>query len=62
MQVSGLASLEPAIMEDLFWAAHPSLTGVHPMEEHVVRLREQLVATVTAALGPLEQYLAQYAK
>jgi hypothetical protein len=29
-QATGLHSLEPAIMENLFWAATPQLSSVHP--------------------------------
>lgn len=60
--MGGIPVLEPAIMEELFWASIPTLSTVHPMEEGVVRLREQLVAALQAALVPLEQYLALYEK
>eukprot|EP00798_Chlamydomonas_sp_ICE-L_P016862 gene16862-23130_t len=41
-KVQGLPQLDAAIMENLFWATVPPLNSVHPNEEPVVKLREQL--------------------
>jgi hypothetical protein len=57
----GLQQLEPLVMEQLFWAAHPLLASVHPQEEGPARLREQLATSLRAALAPVQQYLDQCA-
>ena len=59
-QVTGIPVLEPFVMEELFWAIVPQLTSVHPMEDWVLRGREQLLASVRAALEPVREYLAQF--
>ena len=46
-------------MEALFWASTQPLNSVHPMEEPVVRLREQLAATLSSALAPVQAYLGK---
>ncbi|KXZ54227.1 hypothetical protein GPECTOR_5g319 [Gonium pectorale] len=61
-RTQGLHTLEPAIMENLFWATAPVLSTVHPQEEGVVRLRESLRATLTAALVPVAEYMAKFEK
>ncbi|EFJ44217.1 dynein heavy chain 2, partial [Volvox carteri f. nagariensis] len=61
-RTQGLHTLEPAIMENLFWATAPILSTVHPQEEGVVKLRESLRATLTAALVPLDEYMAKFEK
>lgn len=60
LQVQGIPLLEPAIMENLFWATIPPLNTVHPMEEQVVKMREQLASKLQAALVPVGAYLEQY--
>ncbi|KAF5829735.1 dynein heavy chain, N-terminal region 2-domain-containing protein [Dunaliella salina] len=59
-KVSGIPVIEPAVMEELFWAIVPQLRAVHPLEEWVVKGREELVARITAALVPVREYLALY--
>ncbi|GLI62391.1 hypothetical protein VaNZ11_005010 [Volvox africanus] len=61
-RTQGLHTLEPAIMENLFWATAPILSTVHPQEEGVVKLREALRATLTAAMVPLDEYMAKFEK
>ena len=52
--------IEPAVMEELFWAIVPQLTTVHPMEDWVVKGRDELAAHVSAALAPVQEYLSLY--
>eukprot|EP00983_Pelagomonas_calceolata_P040046 1137442-Pelagomonas_calceolata.AAC.1 len=59
-QVSGIPVIEPSIMEELFWAIVPQLTAVHPLEEWVIKGKEELVARITSALVPVREYLAMY--
>ena len=59
-QVSGIPVIEPAVMEELFWAIVPQLTTVHPMEDWVVKGRDELAAHVSAALAPVQEYLGLY--
>lgn len=59
-QVTGIPVLEPSIMEELFWAMVPHLNTVHPMEEWVVKGREEIVARITEALLPAHEYLTKY--
>lgn len=61
-RTQGLHTLEPAIMENLFWATAPVLSTVHQQEEIVVRHRELLRAALSAALVPLEEYMAKFEK
>ncbi|KAG2485619.1 hypothetical protein HYH03_015682 [Edaphochlamys debaryana] len=61
-RTQGLHTLEPAIMENLFWATAPVLSTVHPQEDVVVRLREQLRVTLVAALAPVDAYMAMFDK
>lgn len=61
-RVQGLPHLEPAVMENLFWATLPLLSSVHSQEAHVVSMRSRLRGVVTAALAPLSQYVALYEK
>lgn len=56
-RVTGISQLEPSIMENLFWAYHPQLTAVHPMEPEVVALREAVEGTVQTSLVALREYL-----
>lgn len=46
-------------MDSLFWAVVPVLNAVHPMEEHVQELKQELVQEVEMALVPLQRYLDQ---
>ncbi|KAF8071068.1 Dnah1 [Scenedesmus sp. PABB004] len=56
----GLAQLEPAIMDQLFWPSVPLLSAVHPQEEVAVRARHALSGCLLTALQPLRSHLAQY--
>ncbi|GLC56009.1 hypothetical protein PLESTB_001054700 [Pleodorina starrii] len=61
-RTQGLHTLEPAIMENLFWATAPVLSTVHPQEEGVVRLRDALRAALTAAMVPVDEYMSKFEK
>lgn len=54
-----MPQLEPSVMDSLFWAVVPVLNAVHPMEEHVQELKQELVQEVEMALVPLQRYLDQ---
>ena len=60
--LQGIPSIEPSIMENLFWGSIPILNAVHPMEPKVVSARDALEKTVKFSLVALESYLKQYEK
>ena len=57
--LQNMPQLEPSVMDSLFWAVVPVLNAVHPMEEHVQELKQELVQEVEMALVPLQRYLDQ---
>lgn len=60
--LQGIPSIEPSIMESLFWGSIPILNAVHPMEPRVITAREALENTVKFSLVALNDYLKQYEK
>lgn len=46
-------------MENMLFAHKPNLCSVHPQEPQVLFVRDQLAASVTAALVPAHQFLAK---
>ena len=58
--VQAIPQLEPSIMESLFWSHSPVLTSVHPQEERVIELREQIVQAVRQACIPAKKYLETF--
>ena len=54
-RAQGLSSLEPAIMENLFWASTPVLSSVHPQvrpPRHAPYTSAHAFAAPAACLGP----------
>ena len=60
--LQGIPSIEPSIMENLFWGSIPILNVVHPVEAKVVKARDALENTVKFFLVALNDYLKQYEK
>ena len=58
--MQGIHSIEPSIMENLFWGSIPILNTVHPMEPQVISAREKLESVVKLSLESLTAYLEQY--
>ena len=46
-------------MENMLFAHKPNLCSVHPQEPQVLSVRDQVAASVTAALVPAHQFLAR---
>ena len=46
-------------MENMLFAHKPNLCSVHPQEPQVLSVRDQVAASVTAALVPAHQFLAK---
>ena len=60
--IAGIPSLEPQIMEELFWSHNPTVGVVSAQEPHALALKERLRRALTAAQGPLLEYIGSYAK
>jgi len=58
--VQTIPTLEPMIMESLFWSHKPMLNSVHTMEPAVCALRDRLKVAMAAAVGHAEAYLEQF--
>nr|KAJ3421411.1 Dynein heavy chain 1, axonemal [Polyrhizophydium stewartii] len=57
-----LPQLEPLVLDQMFWAAKPTLQTVHSKEPAVNRLRASLQQAIRDGLAPLEAYLGQFEK
>ncbi|KAI9104654.1 dynein heavy chain and region D6 of dynein motor-domain-containing protein [Phlyctochytrium arcticum] len=58
--VDGLPELEPLVLDQMFWAAKPTLQIPHSREFAVAQLRQRLVHSIRDSIKPLQQYLSQY--
>ena len=57
--LQGVPELEALVMENMLFAHKPNLCSVHPQEPQVLFVRDQVAASVTAALVPAHQFLAK---
>mmetsp|Transcript_7015 Transcript_7015/g.26224 ORF Transcript_7015/g.26224 Transcript_7015/m.26224 type:complete len:4128 (-) Transcript_7015:64-12447(-) len=55
-----IPQVEPYVMDQFFWSDIRSLTAVHMRHDHIADWRRRIEETLTAALGPLNQYLSLY--
>ena len=55
-----IPQLEKFIMDGLFWSDMPVLQTINPHEGLCPALREKVVEMLTAALPPMDAYLALY--
>ncbi|TPX59753.1 hypothetical protein SpCBS45565_g07659 [Spizellomyces sp. 'palustris'] len=58
--VEGLPELEPLVLDQMFWAAKPTLQIPHSREVGIVQLRQRLVQALRDGISPLQQYQKQY--
>ena len=57
-----LPQLEPLVLDQMFWAAKPSLETVNSKEPVINKARRALQNAVRAGLAPLATYITQYEK
>ncbi|KAI8820875.1 dynein heavy chain and region D6 of dynein motor-domain-containing protein [Fimicolochytrium jonesii] len=60
--VEGLPELEPLVLDQMFWAAKPTLQTPSARDPSISRLRKSLLHAIRAGLVPLEKYYRQYDK
>ncbi|TPX58491.1 hypothetical protein PhCBS80983_g03079 [Powellomyces hirtus] len=58
--VEGLPELEPLVLDQMFWAAKPTLQIPHTRDPAIMRLRQRLVQGLKSGIAPLEAYIKQY--
>eukprot|EP00842_Homolaphlyctis_polyrhiza_P000689 jgi/Hompol1/1620/HPOL_005663-RA len=57
-----LPQLEPLVLDQMFWAAKPTLQTVHVKEAAVRRCRQNLINAIRDGIAPLEQYLTFFSR
>jgi dynein heavy chain len=57
-----LPQLEPLVLEQIFWAAKPTLQGVHCKEIAARKARSKLIQSIRHGVSLLDEYILQYEK
>eukprot|EP00803_Ostreobium_quekettii_P000128 evm.model.scf_11.7 EVM.evm.TU.scf_11.7 scf_11:47578-52580(+) len=58
--VQGIPQLEPSIMDKMFWAHIPLLNTPHPMEPHIVGIRDEIRGMWEAPVRIAQDYLRHF--
>ncbi|KAJ3159379.1 Dynein heavy chain 1, axonemal [Geranomyces michiganensis] len=58
--VEGLPELEPLVLDQMFWAARPTLQIPHARDPAIMRLRQRLSQALKNGIAPLHSYIKQY--
>ena len=61
-QTQSITRVERVVMRNLFWSFEPVMKSVHPSEEWVSELREEVRTALSASVEPLKAYLTTYEK
>ena len=55
--LAGVTTVERMVMDRLFWPEEPTVPTVHPLEPHVVRMRDRMAGRLARAALPMEAFL-----
>ena len=61
-QTQSITRVERVVMRNLFWSFEPVMKSVHPSEDWVSVLREEVRTALSASVEPLKKYLETYEK